>query len=605
MKNICLFWCLFLYAGFLYSQTDAVKQLNYWQTNFNRTDQLYTEILDLAGNTSNDTIIYIKSLEALNCIKLGIAQCEAAKINNPDLREDANYMISRSCLQGAWFNQTEQTKHVFTDSLARAFINKCFFLRPTVNSIPYYDLYYRLENIDAFEQTFFEQVFLSFIYALEDNDKETIKKMGELYIDDMYFVYDNKFPANIFTKPELYFEQSRIYLILKELIPLTDDTKKKLDLQVLMLEYMANFYFEQELIDTTFRLNTNELNTIEESESFVINTIKYADDAKSYYMRLADAFYLLNQHQKCIEYFAKAILSNDASKEELKHFIEFSKSIANTNKDKNCIEYCKQQINKACLLYRDKRNVLEDEEELIFLQETFLFVGNIDMADKIQDRIQIKQEELIKQEERKQKMEKFSFRIGFAPLKLIYINKFHQFSVMGDLKINGFEQGFRYCHYNGFEDNYRFGAWMYVPDEKKSSNTYIGNEISYWVTMLNSYEDGLEHRLCLEARVANYKFDTINVNIINREFDYIQFYDWDVNPVGYRYDLSFVYRVTFFAADIFFFEANFALGLGYRHLSTGFNNDIFIIDDVRYSDSRWPKITAPIRFGFRTGIRFF
>ena len=64
-------------------------------------------------------------------------------------------MISRSCLQGAWFNQIEETKQIFTDSLARSLINKCFLLRPTVNSIPYYDLNYRLEKIDDFEKVYF------------------------------------------------------------------------------------------------------------------------------------------------------------------------------------------------------------------------------------------------------------------------------------------------------------------------------------------------------------------------------------------------------------------------------------------------------------------
>ncbi len=605
MKNICLFGVCFLCAGFLLSQTNGVKQLEYWQTNFNRTQQLYTEILELTEIEANDSVVYVKSLDALNCIKLGIAQCEAAKIGNSNLTDDANYMILRSCLQGAWFNQIEQTKQIFTDSLARSLIDKCFMLRPTVTSIPYYDLNYKLENIDAFEQTFFDQVFLSFLHAVEDNDKKTAIEMGNLYIDDMYFVYADKFPANIFTDSELFYEQNRVFRIVNVLIPLTDDVEQKLNLQMLMLEYIANFYFEEKLVDNSFSLNINELNTISEGEDFVIKNIRHADDTKSYYLRLADAFFLLNQYQKCVDYFSRAIVNVAASKEELKHFIEFTKQIADTDEDSACVKYCKQQINSACLLYRDKRNVLDDEDELNFLKENFLFAGNVDMARKIQERIQNKQLQLLEQEKRQQKMERFSFRLGFAPLKLVFINKFHQFSLMGDIKIKGFEQGFRYCRYNGFEDKYRFGAWMYVPNDRKSSNTYTGNEISYWVTLLNSYDENLEHKLCLEARLANYKFDTINVNIINREFDYVQFYDWAVNPVGHRYDISFVYRATVFAADIFFFEVNFAMGLGYRYLNTNFNNKVFIVDDVRYSDDRWPKMTAPIRFGFRTGIRFF
>jgi hypothetical protein len=93
-------------------------------------------------------------------------------------------------------------------------------------------------------------------------------------------------------------------------------------------------------------------------------------------------------------------------------------------------------------------------------------------------------------------------------------------------------------------------------------------------------------------------------NIINREQDQIQFYDYNVNAVAHRYDLSLVYRVILYAADIFFFELNMSSGIGFRYFSSEFNNNDFLIDDVRYSDSRWPMITAPIRFGFRAGIRF-
>ncbi|MDD2636091.1 MAG: hypothetical protein PHW82_11395 [Bacteroidales bacterium] len=605
MKNSCLFCICLFYVSCLLSQTIAEKNLEYWQTNFSRTEQLYSEIIELAKIEASDSLIYIKSIDALNCVKLGIAQCEAAKINNPYFTDDANYRVTRSCIQAAWFNQIEQTKQIFTDSLARYFIDKCFLLRPTVTSISYYELNYKLEKIDGFEQVFFDQVFLRFLHAVEDGQTKTVVEMGNIYIDDMYFVYGNGFPAIIFTNPELMFEQNRIYRIVTELIPLTDDSRQMLSLQMLMLEYIANFYFEQKFNDDTFSLNDNEINTISECEDFISKNIRYADEDKTCYLRLADAFFLLNKYQKCVDYFSRAILNTEASKKDLKHFIEFTKQIVDTNKDSTCVAYCKQQINKACLLYRDQRNVLDDEEELEFLKDCFVFAGNLDMAQKFRDRIQKLKEQQIEQEKKRQKMEMFSVRLGFAPFKLFYINKYHQFSIMGDIKIKGFEQGFRYCRYNGFEDKYRFGAWMYVPDEQKSSNTYTGNEFSYWITILNHYEENLEHKLCLEARLANYKFDTVNVNIINREFDYIQFYDWPVSPVAHRYDISFVYRATIFAADIFFFEVNFALGLGYRYLKTNFNNKVFIIDDVRYSDDRWPSITAPIRLGFRAGIRIF
>jgi hypothetical protein len=604
MRKLILVLFVLLSSNLLISQSNTVKNLEYWQTNFNRAGQIYLEIHELANAGENDSLIYLKSIEALNCIKLGIAQCEEAKINDRNLTQDANFMITRSCLQGAWFNQIEETNRVFTDSLARSFIKKCFILRPNVTEIPYYELKYKPENVVEFEQLFFDQVFLSFLHAVEDGDNETVLKMGKSYIDDMYYVYGDFFPANIFTEPELNFEQSRIFKILKNIIPLTDDKSDKLNLSTLMIEYLANFYFDQKLLDSEFSLIFDEKNLIAELENDVVKNIHHSMNSKQLYLRLADSFFLLDETQKGIDYYSLAVLNESSDKYELKHFIELTKSIADTADNVELSDLIKNKINEASLLYKDKYNVMDDDTELKFLYETFLYAGNLKKAEAIQSKILEIEAEKLEVERVRNRREQYGFRIGFAPLKLLYLNKYSQFSVMGDIKISGFEQGFRYCQYNGFTDKYRFGAWMYVPDGEKSSNTYSGYEISYWVTLGDLTYEEMEQKLCLEARVGVYNFETLNANIVNRELDYIQFYDNEVNPVGHRYDLSLVYRVTIFSSEIFFLETNFAMGLGYRYLTSEFSNDTFIIDDVRYSDSRWPMITAPIRFGFRAGIRF-
>ncbi|PLX08767.1 MAG: hypothetical protein C0596_05550 [Marinilabiliales bacterium] len=162
----------------------------------------------------------------------------------------------------------------------------------------------------------------------------------------------------------------------------------------------------------------------------------------------------------------------------------------------------------------------------------------------------------------------------------------------------------RYCRYNDQVDAFRFGAWSYTGNDETSSNTYTGDEFSYWFTLDNIDDVDIEHKFCIEAIYGNYRFDPVFANIVERENNTIRFYNYEVHPVGHRYDLNIVYRLTIFASNFIFLEFNISSGIGFRYLTSEFNRDSFIIDDVRYSDDRWPMITSQLRFGLRTGIRF-
>ena len=195
--------------------------------------------------------------------------------------------------------------------------------------------------------------------------------------------------------------------------------------------------------------------------------------------------------------------------------------------------------------------------------------------------------------------------VGIAPGKLIGYSRYGQISVHADFKTFGFGQGGRYCVYNQYVDNKRFGAWTVDNSQPGGSNTYSGYEVSYWATVFSYVDSFVQQRISIEARYGNYEFNTINASIINRETNLYQFVNQPVNPVGHRADINFVYRLRLWAANRLYVEGDFGFGVGYRWLSSEYDLNKFLIEDIRYGDDRWPSVTLPVRLGLRVGIRIF
>ncbi len=605
MKILRLFALLFIYSASAASQDDAVKSLEFWWSNQYRAEQIYDEILDLSSQNIADSVILFKSKEALTCIDLAIKHCNDAKQSNSKYKFDADYMITESCILALWFNQLEVSNNVFTDSIAFAYLDTCYRIRPNVLSIPYYQLIYKPGDVDDLNQSYYNQVFLRFMLSLKHWQKDKVYNSGDEYLTNLMHTYDRDFPAVLFSDDSLKFEQSRVYLILNEIPNFTENVNEKLELSLLMVEYYANFYYYEKEKDLKFELNSVEKEKISSCENYIIKNPDNFIQIEESYLRLADAYFLFGDFHRGINYYSRGIETNSTS-DDIKKFIALTKSVGDTSTNLEIKLNCKLLVdNAAGKLYNYyKQNSMNGEGELKYLLECYKFSENEDKQMKINQNLDKIEAERLLMEEKLKRREKFGFRLGVAPLKILNLDRYNQWSLMVDIKINGFEQGFRYCRYDNFTDYYRFGAWIHVGDLAKSSNTYSGNEFSYWVIIYDFNDDYAEHKFCVEARVGKYKFDTVVTNVINREFDEIQFYDYDVNAVAHRYDLNLVYRVTMFAAEIFFLELNFSSGIGFRYLSSEFNHNTFLIDDVRYSDSRWPMITAPLRIGFRAGIRF-
>jgi hypothetical protein len=278
--------------------------------------------------------------------------------------------------------------------------------------------------------------------------------------------------------------------------------------------------------------------------------------------------------------------------------------VADTTSDVKFKETLQLLVDNAADLIILNQTSIEEVEDLNYLLKCYEFSGNVEKQTSVRNKLTIIEQEILESEAKVKRREKFGFRLGIAPSRLAYGSYNNSFSFTGDIKISGFEQGFRYCRYNDFSDYYRFGAWTYTEVDLVSHNTYTGIEFSYWVTIYNIVDEDMEEKFCVEARYGNYQFEPVNVSVIERETNSVRFYDYDVHPVAHRYDISAVYRLSIFASKCFYIEGNFALGIGFRYLTSEFNNSTFLIDDVRYSDSRWPMITAPVRFGLRCGIRF-
>jgi len=602
MKYFIITFCILFSYFSLFAQDDAKRKLEYWLLNYSQASELYSEIASLKESGVADSIIEIKSEEALNNIKLSIEHCEELKKDYPALKPDADFKMTQSYILGLWFYLADYSHEVFTDSIADKYLSRCFILRPNVNYIHYYALNYQVE-IEDFYQSYYDQVFIRFLKAEKDGLGDTVYSSGDEYLTNLLLTFDRDFPAVIFYNSKYYFEQNRVYRILEQVPKQTILLREKLEYKLLMIEYFANFYFYQTLEDSTFQLTSEENLKIDSCELFIKKNSGEFLKIEESYLRLADAYFLLGDFEKGISYYSRGV--EDASTADIRQFVDLTKSFADTSSNENFVSTCKVLINSSLdkLYIYFRENDMINESNLIYLKELYNYVGDDEKSQRIQNKLdQIAAEELAQQEKRA-KREKYGFRIGIAPAKLMF-GSLNQFSLMGDIKINGFEQGMRYCRYNDQVDAFRFGAWSYTGNDETSSNTYTGDEFSYWFTLDNIDDGDIEHKFCIEARYGNYRFDPVFANIVERENNTIRFYNYEVHPVGHRYDLNIVYRLTIFASNFIFLEFNISSGIGFRYLTSEFNRDSFIIDDVRYSDDRWPMITSPLRFGLRTGIRF-
>ncbi len=597
---------LFLFCSVIsIAQESAVTHLQKWQENYLSASKTYSELIKTPEKFENDSVLQYNLNFALDKIVLSLSNAKDAILLDTYYAYDARYMMVESSLLGLWFCQNENAQEVFTDTLALAFMDVCEKFRTTYDAIPFYELHFYEIEIDAFYQSYYDQMFLKFIMAVKEGDAETVYKVGDEYLSFLLLSFDRDFPAIIFYDSKYVYEQPRVYKILEEITPSATTKRKMLELKLLKLEYLANFYYYEKQVDSTFALNQYEENEITACEKFIKDNPDEFQKIEEANLRLADAYLLLEDFDSGLRYYSREILKESTSISDIKSFATFTMTIGDTTNNFDVKTNSMLYVDNAANLIVKKESPIEDTADLRFLLKCYEFSGNEKKKASVRGKLTELERQVLEREAKEKRRELYGFRMGIAPARFVYGSQHNHFAVTGDLKINGFEQGFRYCRYNNFQDHYRFGAWIYTGDTETAYNTYNADEISYWVTVANFVFEDMEQKVCVEARYGQYRFNTVYADIINRETDLIQFYDFDTHPVGHRYDISAVYRVSIFASNIFYVEGNFALGVGFRYLTSEFNNNKFKIDDDRYSDSRWPMITAPVRFGLRCGIRFF
>ena len=610
MQIIRLIIILQFYSVVFFAQDSAVIKLQEWQNNYLIAENIYsklsenTELYEKSQVYEDDSVLNFYLNQSLDKIVQSLQNTKDVIAFSGYYSTDAQYAMFESCLLGLWFNQIDVAKKVYPDSLAIAFLDICTTLRTDVNSLSFYDLNYLGVSKDNFYQSYYDMLFIQFLHALKKNDNLVAYKTGDEYLTNLLLNFDRDFPSIIFYEPQYSYEQRRVYRILIELTSLCDKVNKRMVYNLLQLEYLANFYSYERQNDSSFSLNDSELEMIKSCEEIIDNNYNEFKKIEESELRLADVYFLLGNSRLGLKYYSQAIIKQETSTSDLKKFIDFTIPLTDSLSDTEFIDECKKYVDDAAGFIFQKEKPIQELEELQYLVNCFKFSGNIEKVERINAKLNAIEEEKIAREKIISKRSKTGFRLGFSPIKLALVNKYHNYSVFGDVKIKGFEQGFRYCRYNGIEDHYRFGAWMYSGDDERAFNKYSGDEFSYWITLHNIDEFDTEQKFCLELRYGRYRFDPIVTNIINRETEYFQFYNYSVNAIAHRYDLSIVYRYSIFAGDIFFFETNISMGLGFRYITSEFNNQYFLIDDYRYSDDLWPMLTVPLRMGFRTGIRF-
>ncbi len=604
-KHILFILSILFYFSTIAQDEDPVKNLKFWEINYTNATELYCDILDLQDSSLNDSIIKLKTIGALNYLNISIKNCIDAKSVDPRYQQDAYFMIIESCLLGAWINQIKECKPYLSDSTARTFMRIALTIRPLENSISYYNLNYMAYNKEESSKLYYDQIFLALLHASEDNNSHKIQEYSNIYINYLKNTHGESLNNYFFNDDENYYQQNRIYKILNLAIPHVN-ISLRLEYNIMLMEYFAAFYESNNNNSIVFELLPVEIDMINKIQNFCNKNIN--DNNKKdvdYLHRISTALLRLNLLEDAYKYYPKSVTNYYSSTDQIWKFLETSKTYHDTCSNPRTKASLNKNISNAVTLLESRLGTNASEEELLRLLPFFKVTKNAEKIQEVNLRIGILERQRIEQGNKEEFKRLNSLSIGLAPLKLATYNRYNSFSVMGDLKINGFEQGFRFSYYNQFEDHWRFGSWAYSSNEDHAYNTYSGYEVSYWVTLIQKNHGNVKQKFCLELRKGTYKFNPIVSDIINRETNEFMFFDYDINPVGHRYDVSLVYRVIFYASDLFFVESNFSVGGGYRILNSEFNSDDFIIYDERFDSSKWPMVTVPLRVGIRAGIKIF
>jgi len=315
---------------------------------------------------------------------------------------------------------------------------------------------------------------------------------------------------------------------------------------------------------------------------------------------------LMNEKKIAHNYLTEAKLHDHSSIDELYDYIEKTKTWREELSNTDDRATAKDHIRRACNLIFEKMNEYSTSADYEKLLAYYQYIDDSNGINTTQQKIAEKKEEERKEERREKLRYNWGLCVGVAPGKLIWQAKYNQLSVHADLVTAGFSHGFRYCKYDLYTDKSRFGAYGVDDGEPGDNNTYSGWEGSWWINMKSiSGNEIISLTPNLEFRYGNYEFLPVTTSIIDRGSNTYEFTDVTINPIGKRFDVTYNMKVTSWLFNRIYFQTVFGVGIGYRWLETEYDSNKYAIEYVNFGDERWPKLTMPVRVGFRAGIRLF
>jgi len=609
MKQIFLVLLLTSFAYLLNAQENekkALEELDAWSNDYYDALDIYNEIKDSKEESSQ---LCDKAREAYSLLQSSIQHCDAARKLYPAFAKDYDMYLADTYLAIAWFNLSKYTcvQDVFTDETLNTYVTKTFEIRPTQNTISMSDMKLNFYKPEDFKTSYFNQVYMGFYNAGKQKNNDYRRKYALEYISLMKEEFGNDFINLICNDSTKKFH----FIRMNNMLMYSEEFLKEQELQeskVLMMELYAGWLTNKKLNDPGAEFSNNDVKRLETAD-VILKDLK--DDGTSaeidqQLVRLYNANMLMNEKKIAHNYLTEAKLHDHSSIDELYDYIEKTKTWREELSNTDDRGTAKDHIRRACNLIFEKMNEYSTSADYEKLLAYYQYIDDSNGISTTQQKIAEKKEQERKEERREKLRYNWGLCVGVAPGKLIWQAKYNQLSVHADLVTAGFSHGFRYCKYDLYTDKSRFGAYGADDGEPGDNNTYSGWEGSWWINM-NSMagNDIISLSPNLEFRYGNYEFLPVTTSIIDRGSNTYAYTNTIINPVGKRFDVTYNLKATYWLFNRIYFQTVFGVGLGYRWLETEYDSDKYAIEYNNFGDERWPKLTMPVRVGFRAGIRLF
>lgn len=609
MKKILFFVLIGFASMTLFAQSNekkALDELTLWVNDLNSAAGYYSEIKDSKEDSPE---MCNKAEEAYRLFQSAIQHCENAKNYFPDFSKDINIYLSETYSVMGWLNLIKApcVNKIFSDDLLNTCIKKAFEYRPLGSTVSASDLELEFYTQTKLNNLYIDQVYLAFINSGKQNNPGDRRTYALEYIsslkshlgtDFIHVITNDSTQKHQFTRMNNIVKESEEYLKGEELI----------ESKIIMEELYAAWLDNKRKTKPDAGFAASDLDRLEKADEILADL---KDDGTSsnidqQLVRLYNANTIMGEKKIANDYLTEAKLHDHSGIDELYDYIEKTKVWRDETSETDDRATAKDRIRRACNLIYEKMSEYSTSADFEKLLAYYQYIDDSNGISTVQQKIAEKKEAEEKEARREKLRRNWGLSIGVAPGKLIWQAKYNQLSLHANLVTAGFSHGFRYCKYDLYTDKSRFGAYGVEDGEPGDNNTYSGWEGSWWINFKSfAGTDIINFSPYLEFRYGQYEFNSITASVIDRETNTYAFTDQTIDPIGKRFDVTYGVTATYVAFRRIYFQTVFGFGLGYRWLETGYDNEKYSLDYANFSDERWPKVTVPLRFGFRAGIILF